>query len=127
VDIRAPESSQGRLTHFASGAAIFSPTIARRMTSYFNQIRNQPAAHSFPELTQREREVMGLMAQHRSNQEIAQSLSLSPRLCATTLRTYSLSSRSPIEPKQLSGQRMLAWGNGCIQGKAAIENQTNSE
>lgn len=69
----------------ASGAAIFSPAIARRMMSYFNQLRNQPSAHVFPELTQREREVLALMAQHHSNQEIAQSLSLSPK----TVRNYT--------------------------------------
>ena len=68
----------------ASGAAIFSPAIARRMISYFNQVRNQPAAHAFPELTQREREVLALMAQHHSNHEIAQELSLSPK----TVRNY---------------------------------------
>jgi DNA-binding NarL/FixJ family response regulator len=69
----------------ASGAAIFSPAIARRMMNYFNQISNQPAAHAFPELTQREREVLSLIAQHHSNQEIAQSLSLSPK----TVRNYT--------------------------------------
>ncbi len=69
----------------ASGAAIFSPAIARRMMSYFNQISNQPAAHAFPELTQREQEVLALIAQHHSNQEIAQSLSLSPK----TVRNYT--------------------------------------
>jgi DNA-binding NarL/FixJ family response regulator len=68
-----------------SGAAIFSPAIARRTMSYFNQIRTQPVAHVFPELTQREREVLVLMAQHHSNQEIAQLLSLSPK----TVRNYT--------------------------------------
>jgi len=69
----------------AGGAAIFSPAIARRMMSYFNQIRNQPIANVFPELTEREREVLTLMAQHHSNQEIAHSLSLSPK----TVRNYT--------------------------------------
>ena len=69
----------------AGGAAIFSPAIAHRLMGYFNQIRNQPAADAFPELTQREREVLALMAQHHSNQEIAQSLSLSPK----TVRNYT--------------------------------------
>jgi len=69
----------------SSGAAIFSPAIARRMMSYFNQIRNRPTAHAFPDLTQREREVLALMAQHQSNQEIAQSLLLSPK----TVRNYT--------------------------------------
>lgn len=69
----------------AMGAAIFSPAIARRMMSYFQQIRQRPAAHAFPELTQREREVLTLIAQQRSNQEIAAALSLSPK----TVRNYT--------------------------------------
>lgn len=68
----------------AGGAAIFSPAIARRMMNYFNKIQKQPAAHAFPELTPREREVLSLMAQQQSNQEIAESLSLSPK----TVRNY---------------------------------------
>ena len=68
----------------AGGAAIFSPTIARRMIIYFDKIQKQPAAYAFPELTQREREVLSLMAQHQSNQEIAGALSLSPK----TVRNY---------------------------------------
>lgn len=69
----------------ANGAAIFSPAIARRMVSYFNQLRHQPAVNAFPELTQSEREVLALMAQHHSNQQIAQALSLSPK----TVRNYT--------------------------------------
>jgi DNA-binding NarL/FixJ family response regulator len=69
----------------AGGAAIFSPAIARRMMNYFQQIREQPAAHAFPELTRREQEVLQLMAQQHSNQEIAEALSLSPK----TVRNYT--------------------------------------
>jgi len=69
----------------AGGAAIFSPAIARRMTSYFQHISDQPAAHAFPELTAREREVLALLAQHHSNREIAETLSLSPK----TVRNYT--------------------------------------
>jgi DNA-binding NarL/FixJ family response regulator len=69
----------------ASGAAIFSPAVARRMMGYFNQLRDQPSGHAFPELTQREREVLELMARHHSNHEIAQALSLSPK----TVRNYT--------------------------------------
>jgi DNA-binding NarL/FixJ family response regulator len=69
----------------AGGAAIFSPSVARRLMSYFNQIGRQPAASAFPELTGREREVLALMAQQFSNQEIAQALSLSHK----TVRNYT--------------------------------------
>ena len=69
----------------ASGAAIFSPAIARRMMAYFSQFQDLPAAYAFPELTGRELEVLTLMSQQLSNQEIAQSLSLSPK----TVRNYT--------------------------------------
>ena len=69
----------------AGGAAIFSPAIARRMMNYFNQIQNQTAEYNFPELTRRELEVLTLMAQQHSNQEIAETLSLSRK----TVRNYT--------------------------------------
>ncbi len=68
----------------AAGAAIFSPAIARRMMTYFRQIRQRPTAHAFPELTPREQEVLGLLAQQYANREIAEALSLSLK----TVRNY---------------------------------------
>jgi DNA-binding NarL/FixJ family response regulator len=58
----------------AAGEAIFSPAIARRLMGFFAAPRT---AALFPELTDREREVLALIAQARSNTEIAQLLSLS--------------------------------------------------
>ncbi|RME60160.1 MAG: DNA-binding response regulator, partial [Caldilineae bacterium] len=51
----------------AAGAAIFSPAIASRMMSYFSRIRQQAGTDAFPELTEREREILQLMAQHLTN------------------------------------------------------------
>lgn len=58
----------------AAGEAIFSPAIARRLMGFFAAPRT---AALFPELTDREREVLALIAQARSNTEIARQLSLS--------------------------------------------------
>lgn len=69
----------------AAGAAIFSPAIARRMMSYFEQIDRQPTSFTFPELTRREHQVLALMAQQKTNQEIADALSLSLK----TVRNYT--------------------------------------
>jgi DNA-binding NarL/FixJ family response regulator len=59
------------------GEAIFSPPIARRMVQYFAATRSARSAQAFPELTEREREILALMAQGRSNEEIAARLVLS--------------------------------------------------
>jgi DNA-binding NarL/FixJ family response regulator len=63
----------------ASGEAIFGPAIARRLMQYFATSRPAGATAAFPDLTEREREILGLMAEHRTNPEIAQRLSLSEK------------------------------------------------
>jgi DNA-binding NarL/FixJ family response regulator len=60
----------------AGGEAIFSPAIAERMTKYFSKLPPPYAPPPFPELTEREREVLRLLAQGASNQEIALRLEL---------------------------------------------------
>lgn len=52
------------------GEALFGPDIAEQLTRFFN-VSNSPAVTAFPELTDREREVLQLLAQGLSNQEIA--------------------------------------------------------
>lgn len=63
------------VTAVANGEAIFSPSIARRMMGFFLAAR--PAATAFPDLTDREREILGLIAHGKSNTEIAEDLALS--------------------------------------------------
>jgi len=63
----------------ASGEAIFGPIIANRMINYFTALRSAGPADAFPELTQREKEILALVAQHQTNPEIARRLQLSPK------------------------------------------------
>ena len=67
-----------------SGEAIFSPSIAQWLMHYFASLKSDPIAQVFPELTEREREVLALIAQGQSNPEIANRLVLSPK----TVRNY---------------------------------------
>lgn len=60
----------------ANGGAIFSPAIASRLMQYFSALQAAPV---FPELTEREREVLTLLAQGYTNITIAQRLSLSSK------------------------------------------------
>jgi DNA-binding NarL/FixJ family response regulator len=63
----------------ASGEAIFGPSIARRLMQYFSAPRPAAPPQAFPELTEREREILDLIAQHHTNVEIAERLSLAPK------------------------------------------------
>ncbi|SFR22526.1 DNA-binding response regulator, NarL/FixJ family, contains REC and HTH domains [Lentzea waywayandensis] len=59
-----------------AGEAIFSATIAQRMMGYFTAISSSKAV-LFPQLTDRERDVLELMASGLDNPSIAHRLSLS--------------------------------------------------
>ncbi|HMO58920.1 MAG TPA: response regulator transcription factor [Roseiflexaceae bacterium] len=65
----------------AAGEALFGPAIAARVTALFQQQSVAPyqAAIAFPDLTEREREVLELIAQGASNQVIARQLSISAK------------------------------------------------
>ena len=60
----------------ASGEAIFGPGIARRVLGFFAAARPSIPSRVFPELSERETELLALIAQGRANQEIAEQLGL---------------------------------------------------
>ena len=62
-----------------AGEAIFSPAIAARLIDYFATIRPAAPPQVFPELSEREREILALIAQGHKNAEIAERLYLSPK------------------------------------------------
>jgi DNA-binding NarL/FixJ family response regulator len=66
------------------GEAIFSPTVAQRMMRYFAQLAPARLPDLFPDLTEREREVLALVALGRNNEEIAAQLGLTSK----TVRNY---------------------------------------
>ncbi len=68
----------------ASGEAIFGPAIARRLMQYFAAPRTSTPPDAFPELTDREREILTFIARHEPNPEIAKRL----RLSSKTVRNH---------------------------------------
>jgi DNA-binding NarL/FixJ family response regulator len=70
----------GALRAVARGEAIFSQAVAGRVLAFFARPQNTPKV--FPALTDREREILGLIARGRANPAIARALSLSPKTVA---------------------------------------------
>ncbi len=66
------------ITTVASGGAVFGATLAQRIADFFAAGPPAPT-EAFPQLTAREREILGLLAAGRSNQQIAAALFLSPK------------------------------------------------
>jgi DNA-binding NarL/FixJ family response regulator len=71
------------VTAVSRGEAIFSPAIARRMMHLFRAPRSA-TPDRFPQLTDREREVVELLAQGLNNEAIATRLALNVK----TVRNY---------------------------------------
>ncbi len=81
----------------AEGQALFGPAIAARLMNYFRDLSTQLASPHletpFPELSERELEVLKLISQGQNNQEIAQKLVLSPK----TVRNHITSIFSKLQ------------------------------
>jgi DNA-binding NarL/FixJ family response regulator len=68
----------------ASGGAVFSPEVADRLAGYFTGLAAVPGREVFPQLSEREREVLELLARGHDNRGIARELYLSDK----TVRNY---------------------------------------
>jgi DNA-binding NarL/FixJ family response regulator len=69
----------------ASGEVIFGPQAAEKVRLFFSRAPLSAPPLAFPELTERELQILELLAQRLNNQEIAKRLSLSPK----TVRNYA--------------------------------------
>lgn len=80
------EEIVGAIRAVVAGQAIFGPGIAARVLELFAAPpRAAPAAEPFPELTPRERDILGLLADGRRTSEIARELFLSPKTVSNNL------------------------------------------
>ncbi|MFI0764262.1 response regulator transcription factor [Stenotrophomonas sp. NPDC087984] len=99
----------------ASGEALLSPAATRTLITNF-LMSPAPDAHLAPperlsELTGREREVMGLAAEGRSNTEIAEILTLSP----LTVRTHIHRAMTKLGARDRAQLVVIAYQTGLAQ------------
>lgn len=90
-----PEEVLSVIRAVAEGQALFGPAIATRLMNYFKELNTKPAVSGtpFPELTERELEILRLISQGLNNQQITQKLVLSPK----TVRNHITSIFSKLQ------------------------------
>lgn len=99
----------------AGGDALLSPGVTRRLIAEFSAHAKQPptgSAHdALAELTDREREVLALIAEGLTNTEIGERLYMSP----ATARTHVSRILGKLDARDRSQLVMLAYESGLVR------------
>ena len=98
----APDDLLRAVEAVARGEALFGPGIAQRLMRYFSRPA-RPGPLPFPDLTEREREILTRVAQGQRNPAIAHSLELSEK----TVRNHitSIFSKLQVSSRAEAAQR----------------------
>ena len=97
----------------ARGEALLSPSVTRRLIREFvaQPGRHRPPPDRLDALTEREREVLALVAQGLSNQEIAERLVISP----TTAKTHVSRTMMKLHAHDRAQLVVLAYETGLVR------------
>jgi DNA-binding NarL/FixJ family response regulator len=96
----------------ANGEAILGPVVAARLQGYLTAPPAADPADAFPQLTDREIEVLELLAERRSNAEIAAKLFLSQK----TVRNYVSGILAKLQVADRAEARLVARAAGIGEG-----------
>src|SRR6266566_641007 len=110
----AQEETLRAIRAVSHGEAIFGPAVAERQMHYFGSTRpiaKSGPAQFFPELTEREYEILTLIAQRKSNADIAARLVLSPK----TVRNHVSNILSKLQVADRTEAMHAAWTAGLGQ------------
>jgi DNA-binding NarL/FixJ family response regulator len=96
----------------AAGEALLAPSVTRRLIAEFaaQRPRSGPVAHQLDELTDREREVVGQVALGLSNDEIAETLVISP----ATAKTHVSRAMTKAGARDRAQLVVLAYQSGLV-------------
>jgi DNA-binding NarL/FixJ family response regulator len=100
----------------ANGEALLGPTIAERLGDYLGSPPTADPVDAFPQLTERELEVLQLLAERRTNAEIAETMFLSQK----TVRNYVSGILAKLQVADRAEARLVARAAG-IGGGEQIE------
>lgn len=108
-----PEELRAAVRVVAQGEALLSPSVTQRLIREFvaQPSRLRPPPERLAELTEREREVMALVAQGLSNQEIAQRLVISP----ATAKTHVSRTMMKLHAHDRAQLVVLAYETGLVR------------
>jgi DNA-binding NarL/FixJ family response regulator len=96
----------------ASGEALLSPSVTRRVIEEFaSRAKEPPPSGPLDELTEREREVMALVAGGLSNEEIAERLVVSP----ATAKTHVSRAMVKLAARDRAQLVVLAYEHGLVR------------
>jgi DNA-binding NarL/FixJ family response regulator len=96
----------------ADGGALLSPSVTQRLIAEFAaRAKDRPPMESLEELTDREREVMGLVAEGLSNEEIANRLVVS----IATAKTHVSRAMGKLGARDRSQLVVLAYETGLVR------------
>ena len=92
------------------GEAIFSPAIAQRLIDFFAAPHSVILPQFFPELTDREREILLLIAQGYNNSDIARRLTLSLKTVANHVSNIFSKLQVADRAQAIIRAREAGWG-----------------
>jgi DNA-binding NarL/FixJ family response regulator len=108
-----PEALREAVRVVAQGEALLAPSVTKRLIREFvaQPGRRRPPPERLDELTEREREVMGLVAAGLSNHEIAERLVISP----ATAKTHVSRAMMKLRAHDRAQLVVLAYESGLVR------------
>jgi DNA-binding NarL/FixJ family response regulator len=109
----APEELRDAVRVIAQGEVLLAPSVTKRLIREFvaQPGRHRPPPERLEKLTEREREVMALVATGLSNQEIAERLVISP----ATAKTHVSRTMMKLHARDRAQLVVLAYETGLVR------------
>ena len=109
-----PEQLLGAIRTVAAGDALLSPSVTKQVIEQFSRLPRREPPEGLAELTEREREVLALIAEGRSNAEIGEALFISD----TTVKTHVTHVLQKLGLRDRVQAVVLAYQSGLVDAES---------